>query len=98
MTRSRSNDIKTKYINSVIIEMGTWFKNQLIKDRQNKERGGNNMPWGKGDTPLKEILTLLKEKKYTIPATIELEYDVPAGSDPVKEVKICMEYAKAILS
>jgi sugar phosphate isomerase/epimerase len=69
-----------------------------IKDRQNKERGGNNMPWGKGDTPLKEILTLLKEKKYTIPATIELEYDVPAGSDPVKEVKICMEYAKAILS
>jgi sugar phosphate isomerase/epimerase len=69
-----------------------------IKDRQNKERGGNNMPWGKGDTPLKEILTLLKEKKYAIPATIELEYDVPAGSDAVKEVKICMEYAKAILS
>jgi sugar phosphate isomerase/epimerase len=68
-----------------------------IKDRQNKENGGNNMPWGKGNTPLKEILSLLKEKKYAIPATIELEYDIPQGSDAVKEVKVCMEYAKAIL-
>jgi hypothetical protein len=69
-----------------------------IKDRQNKVKGGNNMPWGQGDTPLKEILTLLKEKKYKIPATIELEYDIPQGSDAVKEVKKCMEFAKNILA
>ena len=68
-----------------------------IKDRKNKENGGQNMPWGQGNTPLKEILTLLKEKKYKIPATIELEYDVPADSNPVAEVKKCVEYAKAIL-
>jgi len=28
---------------------------------------------------------------------IELEYDIPAGSDAVKETKKCFEYAKAIL-
>ncbi|MHA8064504.1 sugar phosphate isomerase/epimerase family protein [Aquirufa aurantiipilula] len=68
-----------------------------IKDRKNKENGGQNQVWGQGNTPLKEILTLMKEKKYKFPATIELEYDIPAGSDPVSEVKKCVAYAKNIL-
>jgi sugar phosphate isomerase/epimerase len=68
-----------------------------IKDRKTKENGGDNMPWGSGDTPIKEILTLLKEKKYPIPATIELEYDIPTGSDAVKETKKCLQYAKKAL-
>ncbi len=68
-----------------------------IKDRKNKANGGANQPWGQGDTPVKEILNLLKDKKYKIPATIELEYDIPAGSDAVKETKICVQYAKAAL-
>ena len=68
-----------------------------IKDRKTKANGGKNMPWGEGDTPLKEIFTLLKEKKYKIPATIELEYDVPAGSDAVKETKRCRDYAQILL-
>jgi len=68
-----------------------------IKDRQNKENGGKNLPWGQGNTPLKEILTLMKEKKYKFPATVELEYEIPAGSDPVAEVKKCVAYAKSIL-
>ena len=68
-----------------------------IKDRKNKVNGSKNMPWGEGDTPLKDVLTLLKTKKYKIPASIELEYDIPTGSDAVKETKKCFEYAKAIL-
>lgn len=68
-----------------------------IKDRKTKANGGANMPWGQGDTPIKEILTLLKEKKYNIPATIELEYDIPAGSDAVKETKKCLAFAKTAL-
>lgn len=68
-----------------------------IKDRRNKSNGGQNMPWGQGDTPVKEILSLLRDKKYKIPATIELEYDIPAGSDAVAETKKCFEYAKAAL-
>lgn len=68
-----------------------------IKDRKTNANGGANMPWGQGNTPLKEILTLLKEKKYAIPATIELEYDIPAGSDAVKETKNCLAFAKNAL-
>lgn len=69
-----------------------------IKDRKNKETGGENKVWGEGNTPLKEILSLLRDKKYAIPATIELEYDIPAGSDAVKETKVCLEYAKKMLA
>ena len=68
-----------------------------LKDRKSKANGGKNMPWGEGDTPLKEILTLLKNKKYTFPATIELEYDIPAGSDAVIETKKCRDYAEVLL-
>ena len=68
-----------------------------IKDRKSKDHGGKNMVWGEGDTPLKEVLTLLKEKKYKIPATIELEYDIPAGSDAVKETAKCFDFSKKIL-
>jgi len=68
-----------------------------LKDRKTKANGGKNMPWGEGDTPLKEILTLMKEKKYKMPATIELEYDIPTGSDAVKETKRCRDYAQQLL-
>lgn len=68
-----------------------------LKDRKSKANGGKNMPWGEGDTPLKEILTLMKEKKYKMSATIELEYDIPTGSDAVKETKRCRDYAQQLL-
>lgn len=68
-----------------------------LKDRKSKENGGANLPWGQGNTPLKEILTLLKDKKYNIPASIELEYEIPAGSDAVKETRKCLEYARQAL-
>jgi sugar phosphate isomerase/epimerase len=68
-----------------------------MKDRTTAETGSKNLEWGKGDTPIKEILLLLKTKKYKFPATVELEYDIPQGSDAVKEVKKCVEYAKNIL-
>lgn len=62
-----------------------------IKDR--KFNDGPNAPWGQGDTPIKEVLTLMKKNKYKFPATIELEYAIPANSDAVQEVKICRAYA-----
>lgn len=64
-----------------------------LKDRKTKANGGANVIWGQGDTPIKEILALLSEKNYPIPATIELEYDIPPGSDAVQETKRCLEYA-----
>ncbi|EOZ99868.1 hypothetical protein A33Q_0287 [Indibacter alkaliphilus LW1] len=69
-----------------------------IKDRQTPENGKGNLPWGQGDTPLKEALTAMRDKKYKFPATIELEYDVPQGSDAVKEVQKCLEYCRMALS
>ena len=68
-----------------------------IKDRTTKEHGTGNVEWGKGDTPIKEILTLIKTKKYQFPVTVELEYEIPEGSNAVKEVAKCIEYAKKIL-
>ncbi|HAL81718.1 MAG TPA: xylose isomerase [Mucilaginibacter sp.] len=67
-----------------------------IKDR--KFHDGPNMPWGQGDTPIKEVLRLMKKNGYKFPATIELEYKIPEGSDAVKEVRVCREYAKNALS
>lgn len=69
-----------------------------IKDRLNKQNGAKNVVWGKGNTPLKEILHLLKNKHYKIPATIELEYDIPEGSNPITETKNCVAFAKQILA
>lgn len=69
-----------------------------LKDRKSKDNGAANVVWGSGDTPIKEILQLLKKKKYEIPVSIELEYDLPEGSDAVQEVKKCMAYAKAALA
>lgn len=68
-----------------------------MKDRKTKETGGANLPWGEGDTPIKEILMLLKKKKYKIPVSIELEHKIPEGSDAVKEVSKCVAYAKKVL-
>jgi sugar phosphate isomerase/epimerase len=67
-----------------------------LKDR--KFNNGPNRPWGEGDTPIKDVLLLMKKNRYKFPATIELEYRVPAGSDDVKEVLICRNFAAAILS
>lgn len=69
-----------------------------LKDRKFKENGGQNMPWGQGDTPIKEVLQLVKKEGYKFPCTIELEYTPPEGSDSEKEVVKCLAYAKAALA
>jgi sugar phosphate isomerase/epimerase len=68
--------------------------NLHLKDR--KKDHGDNMPWGEGDTPIKPVLTLLKDRKYGIPAYIEYEYR--GKESPTIEVKKCFEYAKAALA
>jgi sugar phosphate isomerase/epimerase len=66
-----------------------------IKDR--KKNHGPNMPFGEGDTPIKGVLQLLKEKHYPMPANIEYEYGKP-GMDTVQEVRKCFEFMKAALA
>jgi sugar phosphate isomerase/epimerase len=69
-----------------------------LKDRQTPAHGAGNLPWGTGDTPLRDILQVMKKEKYTFPASIELEYDVPQGSDAVKEVAKCLDFCRSALA
>lgn len=69
-----------------------------IKDRQTPEHGKGNVMWGQGDTPITEVLNLMKTQKYNFPATVELEYKIPEGSTSVAEVKRCVEYCRKALS
>jgi sugar phosphate isomerase/epimerase len=70
--------------------------NLHLKDR--KKGHGDNLPWGQGDTPIKEVLQLLKKEKYGFPANIELEYPIPEGSTVVVEMKKCLQYCKDALA
>jgi sugar phosphate isomerase/epimerase len=56
-----------------------------------------NQVWGQGESPIADILLLLKEKGWPINVDIELEYDVKPWSTAVKEVKTCVQYARQIL-
>ncbi len=70
-----------------------------IKDKTGPKASepNKNQQFGKGETPVKEILQLVQKNKWPITCDIELEYDVPAGSDAVKEVVKCVEYCRAAL-
>jgi hypothetical protein len=67
-----------------------------IKDR--KANNGPNVPFGQGDTPIKEILLMMKREKYPFQATIEFEYPVPAGSTTLAEIAKCVKYCQDVLS
>jgi sugar phosphate isomerase/epimerase len=67
-----------------------------LKDR--KANMGPNMPWGQGDTPLKEVLQMMKKEKYTFQATIEMEHPVPEGSNTLAELSKCVQYCKEALA
>jgi hypothetical protein len=67
-----------------------------IKDR--KANNGPNMPFGQGDTPIKEILLMMKKEKFKFQATIEMEYPVPEGSTLLAEIAKCVRYCQDILA
>jgi sugar phosphate isomerase/epimerase len=68
--------------------------NLHLKDR--KKSQGDNVPWGTGDTPIREVLQLLKREKWPIPAY--LEYEHLGEGTPEVEVKKCLDYARACLA
>jgi len=69
-----------------------------LKDRTLPEHCSLNLPWGQGETPIKDILQLVKKNKWKMPASIEFEYNVPEGSDAVQEVKKCVDYCRRALA
>jgi sugar phosphate isomerase/epimerase len=65
-----------------------------LKDRT---ADGGNLPWGQGQTPICDILKLLRQEKWPIFADIELEYQYQ-NSDALTEVKKCVDYCRNCLS
>jgi sugar phosphate isomerase/epimerase len=66
--------------------------NLHVKDRL--KDAGAEMPFGKGDTPLKETLLLVQRERYDFPVCIE--YVGPDG--PAVELGRCFDYCKRVLS
>lgn len=62
-----------------------------LKDRK---KTGENLAFGQGDTPIKEVLRLMRAKKWTFPADIEYEYK---GEDSVAEVKKAVAFCRQAL-
>jgi sugar phosphate isomerase/epimerase len=72
-----------------------------VKDRKKPTDGkdGANVPFGQGDTPVVEVLRLLRDNKYPIQATIEFEYLPGSASlaDRMAEMPKAIEYCRKAL-
>jgi sugar phosphate isomerase/epimerase len=69
-----------------------------LKDRTSVAHCALNLPWGTGETPIPQILQTVQKNKWTMPGTIELEYNIPEGSDAVKEVAKCLDFCRKALA
>jgi sugar phosphate isomerase/epimerase len=62
--------------------------------KDNRREGDRNVPWGEGDTPIAQVLRMLRDRTWDIPAQIEYEY---RGENAVAEVTKCFEFCKRAL-
>ena len=70
-----------------------------LKDRTTPEHCALNLAWGTGrDADQGDPPDGQRRTNGRCPASIELEYNVPEGSDAVKEVKKCVEYCRQALA
>ena len=67
-----------------------------LKDR--KFNNGPNTPFGEGDTPIAEVLRLIRDNQWNIQGTIEFEYKVPADSDRMKELARAIKFCRDALA
>jgi len=86
---------------------GGWDALKFIQDTharvfslnmKDKTKAGVSMPWGQGDSRIKDILQLIRDKKYPIRCYIDCDYATAEGSTRVADVKRCFEFAKAALT
>ncbi len=67
-----------------------------LKDR--KLHDGPNTPFGEGDTPIAEVLRLIRDHQWNIQGTIEFEYKIPDGSNRMAEIARAISYCRAALA
>jgi sugar phosphate isomerase/epimerase len=74
--------------------------NLHLKDRKRNRsktiEDGANMPWGQGETPIGDVLRLLRDKRYDIPCMIEIEHI--GSTSAVGEVRTAYEYCRRELT
>ncbi len=66
-----------------------------LKDRN---KANVSLPWGQGDSQIKEILQLVRKNKYPIRCYIDCDYLTPEGGTRQGDVKRCYEFAKTALA
>ena len=67
-----------------------------LKDR--KLHNGPNTPFGEGDTPIAEVLRLIRDNRWNIQGTIEFEYKIPADSNRMAEIARALKYCREALA
>ena len=71
-----------------------------LKDKTgpNADPANFNQVWGQGETPLREILRMVRDNKWPIHCDIELEYPIKPWSNALKEVHNCVCFAREALT
>jgi sugar phosphate isomerase/epimerase len=69
-----------------------------IKDRKSKANGAATLPFGQGDTPIKDVLRLIRDNRWNIQATLEIEYKTPEGSTRLAEIAKTVQYCRDALA
>jgi sugar phosphate isomerase/epimerase len=84
--------------NEVIVKYHDRMRSIHIKDKTGPKHAtpNANKPFGEGETPIADVLLLLKKEKWPIRVDVELEYQIPQGSDAAKETKKCIDYMRNI--
>ncbi len=65
-----------------------------VKDRK---VDGTDTRLGEADTPVTEVLRLIRDRKWPIQATLEVEYATPPGSTRLAEIGLAVEYCRKVL-
>ncbi|MDD4108166.1 MAG: TIM barrel protein [Prolixibacteraceae bacterium] len=88
-----------KHPNEIMKRLHSRIFSIHLKDKTgpNGNPANTNTEWGKGETPIADILKLIQKEKWPVYCDIELEYPVPGDSDAQQEVVKCVQYCKNIL-
>jgi sugar phosphate isomerase/epimerase len=65
---------------------------------KDKTKANVSMPWGQGESRIKEILQLIRDKKWRIRCYVDCDYATADSASRVADVKRCFDFAKAALA
>ena len=66
-----------------------------LKDRT---KAGVSVPWGQGDSHLKEVLQLIRNRKFPVRCYIDCDYATAEGNSRLTDIQRCFEFAKSALA